>query len=309
MFSRLRRLNPFRESLQKTRESVFSQVTRLFTQTVIDDALWDELETLLIRADVGAGITANVIQRLQTRVEREGMTQAHALEAALRDELLGLLGGAEGATLARVTPRTVILVVGVNGVGKTTSIAKLGRYLQETERRRVLIAAGDTFRAAAVEQLAIWGERIGVPVVRRPDNSDPSAVVYDAMEQAATLGLDTVIVDTAGRLHTKVNLMEELKKIQRVAAKSQPGAPHEVLLVLDATSGRNALEQARVFGEAVGVTGVILTKLDGTAKGGVAFGVHSELQVPIKFVGTGEKLENFAPFDARAFVDALFQAE
>jgi len=258
---------------------------------------------------VGAGITANVIQRLQTRVEREGMTQAHALEAALRDELLGLLGGAEGATLARVTPRTVILVVGVNGVGKTTSIAKLGRYLQETERRRVLIAAGDTFRAAAVEQLAIWGERIGVPVVRRPDNSDPSAVVYDAMEQAATLGLDTVIVDTAGRLHTKVNLMEELKKIQRVAAKSQPGAPHEVLLVLDATSGRNALEQARVFGQAVGVTGVILTKLDGTAKGGVAFGVHSELQVPIKFVGTGEKLENFAPFDARAFVDALFQAE
>ncbi len=309
MFSRLRRLNPFRESLQKTRESVFSQVTRLFTQTVIDDALWDELETLLIRADVGAGITANVIQRLQTRVEREGMTQAHDLEAALRDELLGLLGGAEGASLARVTPRTVILVVGVNGVGKTTSIAKLGRYLQETERRRVLIAAGDTFRAAAVEQLAIWGERIGVPVVRRPDNSDPSAVVYDAMEQAATLGLDTVIVDTAGRLHTKVNLMEELKKIQRVAAKSQPGAPHEVLLVLDATSGRNALEQARVFGEAVGVTGVILTKLDGTAKGGVAFGVHSELQVPIKFVGTGEKLENFAPFDARAFVDALFQAE
>jgi len=309
MFSRLRRLNPFRESLQKTRESVFSQVTRLFTQTVIDDALWDELETLLIRADVGAGITANVIQRLQTRVEREGMTQAHALEAALRDELLGLLGGAEGATLARVTPRTVILVVGVNGVGKTTSIAKLGRYLQETERRRVLIAAGDTFRAAAVEQLAIWGERIGVPVVRRPDNSDPSAVVYDAMEQAATLGLDTVIVDTAGRLHTKVNLMEELKKIQRVAAKSQPGAPHEVLLVLDATSGRNALEQARVFGQAVGVTGVILTKLDGTAKGGVAFGVHSELQVPIKFVGTGEKLENFAPFEARAFVDALFQAE
>ncbi len=309
MFSRLRRLNPFRESLQKTRESVFSQVTRLFTQTVIDDALWDELETLLIRADVGAGITANVIQRLQTRVEREGMTQAHALEAALRDELLGLLGGAEGASLARVTPRTVILVVGVNGVGKTTSIAKLGRYLQETERRHVLIAAGDTFRAAAVEQLAIWGERIGVPVVRRPDNSDPSAVVYDAMEQAATLGLDTVIVDTAGRLHTKVNLMEELKKIQRVAAKSQPGAPHEVLLVLDATSGRNALEQARVFGQAVGVTGVILTKLDGTAKGGVAFGVHSELQVPIKFVGTGEKLENFAPFDARAFVDALFQAE
>jgi len=309
MFSRLRRLNPFRESLQKTRESVFSQVTRLFTQTVIDDALWDELETLLIRADVGAGITANVIQRLQTRVEREGMTQAHALEAALRDELLGLLGGAEGASLARVTPRTVILVVGVNGVGKTTSIAKLGRYLQETERRRVLIAAGDTFRAAAVEQLAIWGERIGVPVVRRPDNSDPSAVVYDAMEQAATLGLDTVIVDTAGRLHTKVNLMEELKKIQRVAAKSQPGAPHEVLLVLDATSGRNALEQARVFGQAVGVTGVILTKLDGTAKGGVAFGVRSELQVPIKFVGTGEKLENFAPFDARAFVDALFQAE
>ncbi len=309
MFDRLRRLNPFREGLKKTRDSVFTQVTHLFTQTVIDDALWEELEALLIRADIGAGITGDVINRLQVQVERTGMTRAQDLEDALRGELLTLLGGDENTGVARVAPRTVILVVGVNGVGKTTSIAKLSRYLQETERRRVIIAAGDTFRAAAVEQLTIWGERLGIPVVRRPDGSDPGAVVFDAIEAAAARNLDTVIVDTAGRLHTKSNLMEELKKIQRVASKAQPGAPHEVLLVLDATSGRNALEQARVFREAVGITGVILAKLDGTAKGGVAFGVRSELKVPIKFVGTGEKLENLAPFDARAFVDALFQPE
>jgi fused signal recognition particle receptor len=307
MFDRFKRLNPFRESLRKTREGVFSRVTNLFTQQVIDDALWEELEELLIRADMGVDITMDIVQRLQVRVARDRLTQARELEAALREELLVLLGGTETAGLARHDPMTVIMVVGVNGVGKTTSIAKLTKYLQD-QGKTVLIAAGDTFRAAAVEQLSIWGDRLGVPVIRQSTSADPGAVVYDAMQSGIARHVDYVIVDTAGRLHTKFNLMEELKKVQRVAQKIDPTAMHEVLLVLDATSGQNALEQTKAFGEAVGVTGVILTKLDGTAKGGVAFAIRRRLAVPIKFVGTGEKVTDFATFDAEEFVGALFNA-
>ncbi|MDB5073914.1 MAG: signal recognition particle-docking protein FtsY, partial [Chloroflexi bacterium] len=225
----------------------------------------------------------------------------------LRDELLELLGGTETQGLAKHEPMTTIMVVGVNGVGKTTSIAKLTRFLQE-QNQSVIIAAGDTFRAAAVEQLSIWGERLGVPVISQSTSADPGAVVYDAMQSGLARKSDYVIVDTAGRLHTKFNLMEELKKVQRVAQKIDPTAMHEVLLVLDATSGQNALEQTKAFGEAVGVTGVILTKLDGTAKGGVAFAIRRRLAVPIKFVGTGEKVTDFAPFDAEEFISALFNA-
>jgi fused signal recognition particle receptor len=305
MFDRLKRLNPFRESLQKTREGVFSRVTSLFTQQVIDDALWEELEELLIRSDIGVDISLDIIQKLQVRVARERLTQARELEAALRQELMDLLGGAETEGLRRHEPMTTVMVVGVNGVGKTTSIAKLTKYLQD-RRQSVIIAAADTFRAAAVEQLTIWGERLGVPVIRQASSADPGAVVYDAMQSGLARHADYVIIDTAGRLHTKFNLMEELKKVQRVAQKIDSSAVHEVLLVLDATSGQNALEQTRVFGEAVGVTGVILTKLDGTAKGGVAFAIRRRLNVPIKFVGTGEKVTDFAPFNAEEFVDALF---
>ncbi len=305
MFDRLKRLNPFRDSLQKTRESVFSRVTSLFTLQVIDDALWEELEELLIRADLGLDITEDLIQKLQLRVARDHLTQARELESALRDELLELLGGPETEGLRRHEPLTAIMMVGVNGVGKTTSIAKLTRYLQ-LQGQSVIIAAGDTFRAAAVEQLGIWGERLGVPVIKQTSSADPGAVVYDAMQASLARGANYVIIDTAGRLHTKFNLMEELKKVQRVAQKIDPTAMHEVLLVLDATSGQNALEQTRVFSEAVGVTGVILTKLDGTAKGGVAFAIRRRLKVPIKFVGTGEKVEDFAPFDAEQFINALF---
>ncbi len=309
MFDRFRKLNPFRQGLEKTRESVFKQVTNLFTTEVIDEDLWDELEELLVRADLGVTITADVVQHLRLRVERERLTQAPQLTAALREELIGMLGGSESVPLVEVATRPrVIEVVGVNGVGKTTSIAKLARFLANN-RRRVLIAAGDTFRAAAVEQLKVWGERLGVPVISHDYSADPGAVVFDAMEAGRARGMDDVIIDTAGRLHTKFNLMEELKKIQRVAQKVDPTAPHEVLLVLDATSGQNALLQARSFREAVGITGVILAKLDGTAKGGVAFAIRRELGVPIKFVGTGEKLENFASFDADDFVDALFEPE
>jgi fused signal recognition particle receptor len=309
MFQRLRNINPFRQSLEKTRESVFKQVTNLFTTEIIDEELWDELEELLVRADLGVSITAEVVDRLRRQVERERLTQAPELTAALRAQLVEMMGGTEGVPLVEVGsgPR-VIEIVGVNGVGKTTSIAKLARYLQNN-RHRVIIAAGDTFRAAAVEQLKVWGDRLGVSVISHEYSSDPGAVVYDAMEAGRARGMDDVIVDTAGRLHTKFNLMEELKKIQRVAQKVDPTAPHEVLLVLDATSGQNALLQARSFREAVGITGVILTKLDGTAKGGVAFSIRRELGVPIKFVGTGEKVEDFAPFDATAFVEALFEPE
>ncbi len=308
MLNRLRRLNPFRESLRKTREGVFSRVTSLLTQQVIDDALWEELEELLIRADIGVDISLGIIQQLQMRVARDRLTLARDVEAALREELLGLLGGLETRAMVRHDPLTTIMVVGVNGVGKTTSIAKLARYLQD-QGSTVMIAAADTFRAAAVEQLTIWGDRLGVPVISQTSSADPGAVVYDAMQSGLARHADYVIVDTAGRLHTKFNLMEELKKVQRVARKIDPTAMHEVLLVLDATSGQNALEQTKAFGEAVGVTGVILTKLDGTAKGGVAFAIRRRLQVPILFVGTGEKVTDFAPFDAESFVDALFSPE
>ena len=308
MLDRLRRLNPFRESLRKTREGVFSRVTSLLTQQVIDDALWEELEELLIRADIGVDISLDIVQHLQLRVARDRLTMAKDVEAALRDELLALLGGAETRTIVPHDPLTVIMIVGVNGVGKTTSIAKLARSLQD-QGSSVMIAAADTFRAAAVEQLAVWGERLGVTVIKQTSSADPGAVVYDAMQSGLAKHVEYLLVDTAGRLHTKFNLMEELKKIQRVARKIDPSAMHEVLLVLDATSGQNALEQTKAFGEAVGVTGVILTKLDGTAKGGVAFAIRRRLDVPIMFVGTGEKVTDFAPFDAESFVDALFSAE
>jgi fused signal recognition particle receptor len=308
MFERIRRLNPFRDSLRKTREGVFSRVTNLFTQQVIGDELWEELEELLIRADIGVDISVDIIQGLQVRVARDRLARAKDVELALRDELLALLGSSENNELVRHDPMTVIMVVGVNGVGKTTSIAKLTKFLQDGGSS-VMIAAADTFRAAAVEQLSIWGERLGVPVIRQSSSADPGAVVYDAMQSGLAKHVDYVIVDTAGRLHTKFNLMEELKKVQRVARKIDPTAMHEVLLVLDATSGQNALEQTKAFGEAVGVTGVILAKLDGTAKGGVAFAIRRRLDVPIKFVGTGEKVGDFAPFDAEEFVEALFNPE
>lgn len=309
MFGRLRTINPFRQGLEKTRQGVFSQVANLFTTEVIDDDLWDELEELLVRADLGVAITSEVTRSLRERVERERIVEAPALTAALRETLIEMLGGADEVPLVESADRPrVIEVVGVNGVGKTTSIAKLANLLIGGDRR-VLIAAGDTFRAAAVEQLKVWGDRLGVPVISHDYSADPGAVVFDAMEAGRARRVDDVIIDTAGRLHTKFNLMEELKKMHKVAQKVDATAPHEVLLVLDATSGQNALLQARAFGEAVGITGVILTKLDGTAKGGVAFAIRRELGVPIKFVGTGEKVDDFAPFAPRAFVDALFDPQ
>ena len=277
----------------------------LLTRGEVNEALWRELEELLIQADVGVKTTVALIERLRERADKDGVREARAIREILKDDLKGVV------TLDREGPRYredglwVVLVVGVNGSGKTTSIAKLARYHQD-RGRRVLLAAADTFRAAAIDQLKIWGQRLGVDVVAHQPGGDPGAVVYDAIEAGRARGSDLLIIDTAGRLHTKYNLMEELKKLRRVAAGRIPEAPQEVILVLDATTGQNALTQAKYFQEAVEVTGVFVAKLDGTAKGGVVFAIAKELGIPIQYVGTGERLEDLTEFDAEEFVEGLF---
>ena len=297
--------NPFKNSLSRTRK-LFGRLSDSFVkQTPITDDLWDELEEALLSADVGPGTATWLMDRLHKRVAEEQMRNASQVQQALREELIKLLGKPAGLRFATKSPLTVILVIGVNGSGKTTSIAKMA-YRLTRENHRVILAAADTFRAAAIDQLKVWGERVGVPVISQNPGSDPGAVVYDAIQAAGTRGSDVLIVDTAGRLHTKYNLMEELKKINKVIQKLLPDGPHELLMVIDATTGQNALLQARKFAEDIGLTGVVITKLDSTAKGGFAFAVADDLGVPIKFIGTGEKVENLAPFDPESFVAALF---
>lgn len=298
--------NPFRLGLGRTRQ-LFGRVNEAFVEAdEITDDLWDELEETLITGDVGVQTTERLLTTLHERVEAEHLARGSELRDALKDELEILLGEPESLVFSETSPVSVYLVVGVNGVGKTTSIAKLANLLKR-QKHRVMLAAGDTFRAAATEQIKTWGERIGVPVISHQHGADPAAVVYDAMEAAQARGSDVLIVDTAGRLHTKFNLMEELKKVMRVLQKYDPEAPHEVLLVIDATTGQNGFLQAKQFVKDSGVSGVILTKLDGTARGGIVFAVASELGLPIKFVGTGEKVNDIAPFDPVQFVDALFE--
>lgn len=297
--------NPFKFSLGKTRQ-LFGQMNAAFEEAEdITDGLWDELEETLITSDVGVQTTEKLMTTLREQVKAEGLTKGSELRDVLKEELEILLGDPEPLVFSDTSPISVFLVVGVNGVGKTTSIAKLANQLRK-QKHRVLLAAGDTFRAAATEQLRTWGERIGVQVVAHQHGADPAAVVYDAMQAAQARGTDVLIVDTAGRLHTKFNLMEELKKIVRVLQKYDPEAPHEVLLVIDATTGQNGFMQAKQFVQDAGVSGVILTKLDGTARGGIVFAIAAELGLPIKYIGTGESVNDFAPFDAREFVDALF---
>ncbi|HUE75525.1 MAG TPA: signal recognition particle-docking protein FtsY [Chloroflexota bacterium] len=304
MFDRFRKIG---ESLRRSRESFFDQMVGLFSQRAIDESLWDELEELLIQADVGIDTTEILIRRVQERVQNEHVREGERAFAILREEMAALLRSPGQDQLNMQAGRLdVILVVGVNGTGKTTSIGKLAHYMSQ-RGNQVVLAAADTFRAAAIDQLKIWAERARVPVVAHEPNSDPGAVVFDGWQSATSRRADVLIVDTAGRLHTKFNLMEELRKISRVLIKVDPTAPHEVLLVLDATTGQNALTQARHFKDTAGVTGVVLAKLDGTAKGGMAFAIAHELGLPIKFVGTGEKIDDIAPFDADAFVDALFR--
>jgi len=291
-----------RDSLTRTRQSVFGRIVTLLGQSDVSEATFDELEMNLIQADLGAALADEIVAGLQRRAETEGIVRAEGLKAVLRAELRAQLG--EPRPLQLNASPAVILLVGVNGSGKTTTAAKLARHFQLQERS-VMLAAADTFRAAAVDQLQIWGERLRLPVVAGQPNADPGAVAHDALAAAKSRKTDVLIVDTAGRLQTKYNLMEELKKVRGVIAKFEPGAPHETLLVLDAVTGQNALSQAKAFKEAVGVTGVILAKLDGSAKGGMAFAIRRELGLPICFAGTGEQFEDFEVFDPDKFVAGL----
>jgi fused signal recognition particle receptor len=303
VFDRFRRIGG---AVRRTRDAVFGQVADLFDRREVDESLWEELEELLIRADVGVATSEYIVEETRELVRRERIKDGPAARDAFKRVLVGILEEAPGGLEVQPGKLTTILVVGVNGVGKTTSIAKLASYWQK-QGRKVVIAAADTFRAAAIDQLKIWGERAGAPVVSHQPGSDPGAVVFDAWQAADARKADVLIVDTAGRLHTKFNLMEELRKIFRVLAKQDPNAPEATLLVLDATTGQNALSQAREFQKTANVTGLILAKIDGTAKGGAVFPIVRELKVPILFLGSGEKLDDLEPFDAATFVDALLQ--
>ncbi len=301
----LNSLKNFSQGLSRTRQQVFGRIANLVGATEITEATWDELEATLIQADMGLTVSTELIERLKKHVQAEGVTKEGDLKAFLRQELINLLQTAPLPPL--VGNPAVILMVGVNGSGKTTTTAKLAKILRDQEKRKPVLAAADTFRAAAIDQLKEWGRRLNIEVIAGQPDGDPGAVVYDAVAAAKARGADIVIVDTAGRLHTKFNLMEELKKVRGVAAKASPGAPQAVLLVLDSTTGQNGLAQAKAFTEAVGVTGLVLSKLDGSAKGGVAFAIHRELGLPILFAGLGEKLDDLEPFDPEAFVDGLLE--
>jgi fused signal recognition particle receptor len=301
-----KRSNKLQSSLTRTRQSFFGRIAGLFARGDITEETWEELESLLIQSDVGGITTIGLVDALRKRVASEHIHHADEMQALLKQQLVSILTTDGDPYLqGEGRPLSVVLIVGVNGSGKTTSIAKLARYHQ-LRGEQVLLAAGDTFRAAAIDQLAIWAERLGVDIIAHQPGADPGAVLYDAISAAQSRKVDVVIADTAGRLHTKHNLMQELKKIHKVAAKQLPGAPHETILVLDATMGQNGLAQARTFHEAVNVTGLFLAKLDGTAKGGIVFAVARDLGLPILFVGTGERMEDVTEFDAQEFVDGLF---
>jgi fused signal recognition particle receptor len=300
-------LEKLKRGIQKTRAGLVARLEDALASTKqIDAALLEELEHTLLGADIGVKTTAEILERIRLKVDRKLVNDAGELRQLIRAHLLEVLQASERPPVAVAQPPAVVLVVGVNGSGKTTTIGKLARRYR-SEGRSVLLCAADTFRAAAIEQLEIWGERTGTEVIRQKPGADPSAVLFDALQAARARGTDYVIVDTAGRLHTKSNLMAELEKMGRTAARVVPGAPHEVLLVLDATTGQNGLEQARRFTETSGVTGMVLAKLDGTAKGGVVVAIARELNLPIRYVGVGEKLDDLLPFDPEKFIASLFE--
>ena len=295
-------------AVERTRRGWLSRLGGLFERADFTEGLWDDLEETLIGSDAGLATTSAIIAGVKKRVKDEGIKQGDRVREVLRDELLATLNAPQLSLPAWARGDApvplIILVIGVNGAGKTTSIAKLAHAFK-SDGATVLLAAADTFRAAASEQLKVWGERAGVRVIAHQPGADPGAVVFDTLSAAESARAEIVIVDTAGRLHTKTNLMEELKKINRVVQRNYPEAPHETLLVLDATSGQNGLAQARTFTAAVGVTGIVLAKLDGTAKGGIVFAIAHELGIPVRFIGTGEKIADLAPFDPHEFVDSL----
>lgn len=300
-------LERLKSGVQKTRAGLVNALEDAIQgRKEIDAELLDELEYTLISADIGVRTTEEVLERIRQRVERHQLGDAAELRGLIREHLLEILDASQRAPAHVAEPPAVVLVVGVNGSGKTTTIGKLTqRY--KNEQRSVLLCAADTFRAAAIEQLEIWGQRTGTPVIRQGPGSDPSAVLFDALNAARARKVDYVVVDTAGRLQTKENLMAELQKMDRTAKKVIPDAPHEVLLVLDATTGQNGLEQARKFTETSGVTGIVLTKLDGTAKGGIVVAIARELNLPIRYVGVGEKVDDLLPFDPEKFIESLFE--
>ena len=298
------------QAVQKTRAGFFGRVAEMFTvDEPITEDLWEELEELLIMADVGVDTTVDLIERVRRKVEREDIRRTGQARAILKQEMVKLLEVETRAYVKRSSRPHIILVVGVNGAGKTTLIAKIANRYRNEFGQNVLLAAADTFRAAAVEQLKTWAERVGVPVIAQGQGADPGAVAFDAVQAAHARNTDVLIIDTAGRLQAKYNLMQELQKICNVVRKRVDSAPHEVLLVVDATTGQNGVLQAKAFMEAAEITHLALTKLDGTAKGGIAFAMVQQIKRPIRYIGTGEKLEDLALFDPVAFVDALFEEE
>ncbi|MCC6781276.1 MAG: signal recognition particle-docking protein FtsY [Planctomycetes bacterium] len=295
--------------LKKTREKLAAGLARLFGGgRKLDEAFLDELEEVLYGADLGL-TGSKIVEELKLAWRKREIAETSEVPAFLRTRLLARLAGCEGRLARAAHGPTVILVVGVNGSGKTTSIAKLARRLQKDGAQKLLLGAGDTFRAAAVEQLSLWAERLGIGIVKQATGADPAAVAFDACSAAKARGVEYLILDTAGRLHTQKNLMDELGKVVRVVQKQLPGAPHEVLQVLDATTGQNAIRQAKEFGTVAGVTGLVLAKMDGTAKGGAVFGIREEVPLPVKFIGVGEGIEDLEPFSAEGFVDAILNFE
>jgi fused signal recognition particle receptor len=298
----------FKEGLTKTRDAFVGKVEALVLRyKKINEDFFEELEEILISADVGVNTVMKLVDELRTEVRKQKIEDASQLRPLLSEKLVGLLDNKELQTDLNVRDGrlNIIMFVGVNGVGKTTTIGKMAHMFKQ-QGKKVLLAAGDTFRAGAIEQLEVWGQRVGVEVIKHQAGADPAAVIYDAVQAAKSRGADILLCDTAGRLQNKVNLMEELNKVYRVIAREVPDAPHETLLVLDATTGQNAMNQARAFGETTKVSGIVLTKLDGTAKGGIVIAISNELNTPVKYVGLGEKMDDLQPFDAEQFIHALF---
>ena len=296
----------FQKAVSSTKQSLVGRVEEaLKGKKEFDESLWTELEEALIAGDVGMATTDELIQAVRAQAKRGQLQDVAAVKAALKGQLLRLLESTSNGAARPQNPPVVVLVVGVNGTGKTTTIGRLACKWSQ-EGKKLLLCAGDTFRAAAIEQLEIWGQRAGCDVIKQKPGADPSAVIFDALSAAKARQVDCVIADTAGRLHTKTNLMAELDKIRRTCARVIPGAPHEVLLVMDATTGQNGLQQAKLFTETAGVTGIVLTKLDGTAKGGVVLAIAREMRLPIRYVGVGEQKDDLLPFDAAQFIDSLF---
>lgn len=299
----------FKDGLSKTRNSFSERVNDLVSRyRQVDEEFFEELEEILISADVGVATVLDLIDDLKSEVKRRNIKDPQDVQAVISEKLIDIYESGEeqiGELNMRQNDLTVILFVGVNGVGKTTTIGKIAHKFKQ-EGKKVVMAAGDTFRAGAIEQLEVWGERVGVDVIKQSAGSDPAAVMYDAVQSAKARKADVLLCDTAGRLQNKVNLMKELEKVKRVIEREIPGAPHEVLLVLDATTGQNALSQAKTFSEATNVTGIVLTKLDGTAKGGIVLAIRNELKLPVKFVGLGEKVDDLQPFDTEQYIYGLF---